>query len=93
MAVNQNDWGKESAEKGGVEVFYLDWLEGPSKITFELKPYKSLGKDISSRRTASTRILGWKNILPVCLSTANWGESRDSGKEGRGTPCRPAGCS
>lgn len=49
-------------EGGGI----LSGLVGRSFQDYILaETYKSLGKDISSRRTASTRILGWKNILPV----------------------------
>ena len=44
-------------------VFYLDWSDGPSKITFELKSYKSLGKKIPGRGTCKYNNPGMEKHL------------------------------
>lgn len=72
-----------------MEVFYLEWLESPSKITFELKPYKSLRKDISSRRTGKYKDPGMEKHFASRTEHSKlgwikrqWGGGQRSGRRG-----------
>lgn len=75
-------------------VFYPDWSEGPSEITFELKPYKSLGKKTPGRGTCKYNNPGMEKHLASMIEHHKLGGTSDEGwvRDQEVVPCSLAGC-
>lgn len=75
-------------------VFYPDWSEGPSEITFELKPYRSLGKKTPGRGTCKYNNPGMEKHPASMIEHHKLGGQVMGGwvRDQEVVPCSLAGC-